>query len=279
MKLNFNREKIKISIIILCVIVLIHGLIGGISLKALLNVTALQIIFTGLFIACLIGFPLEVLIDTFKMIKASLTKKMDYSAVVFRVYNLAVKVKREGVLSIEGDIQNEKNIFLRDAMVLLNDYKKPEVISDILDKDMEARKANLYKSYNVIKMIAYVAPSLGLIGTLVGLIGLLGSIDQPYLIMDNMASALVSTLYGSMIASFVAMPLMVRMQNYIDKILLQYEIITEGVLLIAKNDTARNVFDKMNVMLKEEERLLYPGKKRGTIETIESETFGDFLRG
>src|SRR5699024_10638471 len=124
--------------------------------------------------------------------------------------------------------------------------------------DIESRFIELYKPYNVMKMIANISPAFGLIGTIVGMIGLLANINLPQEIMTNMAYALVSTLYGSLVANFIAFPLMARIQEYNEQQLLKYRMIKEGVILIAKDDNTRNVFDKMNVMLKEEKRLIYP---------------------
>jgi chemotaxis protein MotA len=261
MKLESYQKKLKLPVIVLLTVLVFHSVIGSISLKSLWNLTALEIIFGGIFLSIIISFSFETLVDTAMMIKASFSEKTDYSHVIHKLHDISIKVKREGVLSLQSDIEMENNIFLKDALVLLNDYKKPETMGDILQKDIEARRANLYRPYNVLKMIANVAPSFGLIGTLLGLIGLLSDLGQASLIMNNMSSALVSTLYGGLIANFAAVPLMGRLKEYIDHHILQYTIIMEGVLLIAQNDSPRNVFDKMNVMLKEEQRLVYPKKE------------------
>ncbi len=261
MKFEHYQKKLKLPVIILLTLLVFHSVIGSISLKSLWNLTALEIIFGGIFLSIIISFSFGTLVDTALMIKASFSEKTDYAHVIHKLHEISIKVKREGVLSLHSDITLESNTFLRDALILLNDYKKPEAIQDILQKDIEARQANLYRPYNVLKMVANVAPSFGLIGTLLGLIGLLSDLGQASMIMGNMASALVSTLYGGLIANFAAVPLMGRLKEYIDHHVLQYTIVMEGVLLIAQNDSPRNVFDKMNVMLKEEERLVYPKKE------------------
>ncbi|MCT4618482.1 MAG: MotA/TolQ/ExbB proton channel family protein [Marinisporobacter sp.] len=261
MKLNFRNKNFKISIILVLLALLVHSLVDTISLKSFFNLTALEIIFSGIFISIIVSFSFDTLINTIAMIKKSFSDKIDYEGTIHKVHTLSIKIKRDGVLSIQSDIETEENTFLRDAMILLNDYKKPDTMRDILIKDIESRRSNLYRPYNVLKMVAHIAPSFGLIGTLLGLVGLLSNIHEVNLIMSNMASALVSTLYGSLIANFIAVPLMGRLKEYIDKNILQYNIITEGILLIAQNDTARNVFDKMNVMLNENTRLTYPRKR------------------
>lgn len=261
-KIDFKGKNIKIPIMIVVGLIMLQGLMGSISYKILFNLNAFQIIFAGILIAVFISFPMEVLINTVNSIRDSFIKRVNFEETILKLYELSVKIKKDGLLSIQDDIEYEDNSFLRDAMILLNDYKRPDAIEDILNNDIESRHVELYKPYNVMKMVANISPAFGLIGTLVGMIGLLSKINRPDEIMNNMAYALVSTLYGSLVANFLAFPLMARIQEYNEQRLLQYRMIKEGILLISKEDTTRNVFDKMNVMLKEENRLVYPREYR-----------------
>ena len=255
---RFYFNNIKIPIVVVLVIFIIHSIAGSISITALFNLYALEIILAGVVLSVIVGFSFQTVLDTLALIRSSFTNPVTYEDDLHLIHQVSIKVKRDGLLALNDNIQSEEDSFVRDALILLNDYKKPDVIQNIMEKDIESRRTNLYRSYNLMKVISYVAPSFGLIGTLIGMIGLLSHLDQTYAIMGHMATALVSTLYGSLIASFIAVPLMVRLREYIENIVLRYRMIMEGVLLIAGNDSARNVFDKMNVMLKEEDRLVYP---------------------
>ena len=255
-RLRLNNAKIPI--ILLLVFFIAHSIAGSISLDALFNLHALQIIFAGVILSVIVGFSFKTVAETVLLIRSSFIQPVVYENDLHRIHQVSIKVKKQGLLALNADIEDEEDSFIRDALVLLNDYKKPEVIQNIMEKDIESRKNNLYRSYNLLKVISYVAPSFGLIGTLIGMIGLLSHLEQTYAIMGHMATALVSTLYGSLIASFIAIPLMVRIREYIESIVLRYRMVMEGILLIAGNDSTRNVFDKMNVMLKEEDRLVYP---------------------
>ena len=270
-KFDLKATNIKIPVMIVFALIMFQGLLGTISYKVLFNLNALQIIFGGIAISILISFPMEVLINTVVAVKNSFYKEINYDNTIMKVYDLSIKIKKDGLLSIQKDISFEEDNFLRDAMILLNDYKKSDAIEDILNNDIESRYVELFRPYNVMKMIANIAPAFGLIGTLVGMIGLLASINQPELIMGKMAYALVSTLYGSLVANFIAFPLMARIQEYNEQKLLELRMIKEGVLLIAQDDNTRNVFDKMNVMLKEEKRLVYPRAQKQEMESDEIE--------
>lgn len=256
-KFKFNEINIKIPLVIFLAIIMLQALIGVLSIKMLINIKAMQIIIAGILISVLISYPMEVLKNTVETIRRSYNNGIDYERTINKIHNLAIQIKKEGLLSIQEDIEYEDDIFIRDAMILLNDYKDYSTIEDIMDHDIESRYVELFKPYKVMDMIANIAPAFGLVGTLVGLIGLLTDISNPGDIMGNMAAALVSTLYGSLIANLIAFPFMARIQEYNEQKLLEYRMIKEGILLIASNDTTRNVFDKMNVMLSEENRVTY----------------------
>lgn len=248
----------KIPIVIVLVALIIHSIVDSISMAALFNLHAMEIIIAGILLSVIVGFSFQTFLDTAALIKRSFTEPVRYEEDIHKVHQVAIKVKKEGLLSLQKDIVDEEDAFLRDALILLNDYRKQEAIRDVMEKDIESRRTNLFRSYNLLKVVSYVAPSFGLIGTLIGMIGLLSHLDQTQAIMNHMATALVSTLYGSLIASFIAIPLMVRVKEYNEKIILRHQIVMEGILLIASNDSTRNVFDNMNVMLDEEDRLIYP---------------------
>lgn len=258
-KLSFNPSKRNL-ILIFSILIVFQALVGSISFKMAFNLKALQIVLGGILISVIISFPRDILLQTYETIKFSFRGEIDFDKTVNKIHNLAIRVRKDGLFALKEDIKYEEDIFIRDAMVLLNDYKKPEAIEDIMDHDIESRYMELMKPYKVVEMVANIAPAFGLVGTLVGMIGLLNTINRPELIMGNMAEALVSTLYGSLIANFLAFPIMARIQEYNCKKILEYRMVKEGILLIAREDTARNVFDKMNVMLREENRLNYPRK-------------------
>ncbi len=270
-RFKLNEINIKIPLVIFLAIIMLQALIGVLSIKMLINIKAMQIIIAGILISVLISYPMEVLKNTVDTIRRSYNNGIDYERTINKIHNLAIQIKKEGLLSIQEDIEYEDDIFIRDAMILLNDYKDYSTIEDIMDHDIESRYVELFKPYKVMDMIANIAPAFGLVGTLVGLIGLLTDISNPQDIMGNMAAALVSTLYGSLIANLIAFPFMARIQEYNEQKLLEYRMIKEGILLIASNDTTRNVFDKMNVMLSEENRVTYQrrvyyAKERGNEE-------------
>ncbi len=250
--------KFRIIIITILILVLIHSILGSISWVDFININALQLILAGILLSLIISYPFKTLTSSIKLIRESFKDNIDYEVAVYKIYRYAVKVKKDGLIKLQSSIEVEEDSFIKNGMTLVCDYEKSEDIETVLNKEIYAKEVNLYRTYNVLKMIAQVAPAFGLVGTLIGMVGLLSHINQPDLIASNMATALVSTLYGALIANFIAVPLMGRVKDFIDKKMLLYKIITEGIILIAKSDSTRNVFDKMNSMLMDDEKMTYP---------------------
>ncbi|WP_425447082.1 motility protein A [Dethiothermospora halolimnae] len=252
--------KYRVPIITILIILLIHSVIGSISFEDFINLQAFELIIAGIFLSIIISYPFDTLMFSVKLVKESFKNNIAYEDSIMKIYNYAVRMKRKGIIGCQGDIEKELDQFIKNGMTLICDYEKAEDIEIVLNKEIQAKEVNLYRPYNVVKMIAQVAPAFGLIGTLIGMVGLLSHINNPDFIASNMSTALVSTLYGALISNFVAVPLMGRLKDFIDRKMLLYKIVTEGIILIAKNDSTRNVFDKMNSMLMEDEKLEYPIK-------------------
>lgn len=264
--IKFNRKhmeeedvmKFRIIIITVLLLVLVHSVLGSISWVDFINISALELILAGILLSLIISYPFKTLTSSLKLVRESFRDNIDYEVAIYKIYRYAVKVKKEGLMNLQSSIDIEEDSFIKNGMTLVCDYEKSEDIETVLSKEIHAKEINLYRTYNVLKMMAQVAPAFGLVGTLIGMVGLLSHINEPDLIASNMATALVSTLYGALIANFIAVPLMGRVKDFIDKKMLLYKIITEGITLIAKNDSTRNVFDKMNSMLMDDEKMNYP---------------------
>jgi len=106
-RFDLKIKNMKIPIAAVSVLLLIHAMSGAMSLKMLINLTAIQIILAGIFIALIVSFPLKVLINTFSLIKESFIGEINYEDIILKIYNLTIKIKRNGLLSIQEEITKE----------------------------------------------------------------------------------------------------------------------------------------------------------------------------
>ena len=193
------------------------GLIGAIATvgsaivlggapDAFINVPSLIIVFVGSLLVTLMKFSLGQFLNSVKVaIKAFIFKVPDSQDLIDRSVELANEARSGGLLVLEeAEVPSD---FYRKAVDLVVDGHDPDVVKTILEKDADLTVKRHKDGQAVFKAIADVAPAMGMIGTLIGLVQMLSVMDDPKQIGPSMAVALLTTLYGAMIANMIAMPI------------------------------------------------------------------------
>ncbi|TCS43165.1 chemotaxis protein MotA [Reinekea marinisedimentorum] len=180
-------------------------LLGG-SLGIFINVPSLLIVFGGSTFVAMSKFTLEQFLNVGKVVgKAfsfSIVKPEDLIA---EIVELADGARKGGLLSLEG--KETSSDFLSKGIQLLVDGHDPEVVKALLNKDMKMTSDRHADGSKFFSAVADVGPAMGMIGTLIGLVGMLANMDDPKTIGPAMAVALLTTLYGSFLATVVAIPI------------------------------------------------------------------------
>ena len=180
-------------------------LLGG-SLGIFINVPSLLIVFGGSTFVAMSKFTLEQFLNVGKVVgKAfsfSIVKPEDLIA---EIVELADGARKGGLLSLEG--KETSSDFLSKGIQLLVDGHDPEVVKALLNKDMKMTSDRHADGSKFFSALADVGPAMGMIGTLIGLVGMLANMDDPKTIGPAMAVALLTTLYGSFLATIVAIPI------------------------------------------------------------------------
>ena len=186
-------------------IVLAAILTGG-SALVFVNVPSILIVVGGTIMVVMIKFSMGQFFGAFKVaITAFINKTDDPEAVIEKIVELANIARKEGMLALENaEIENE---FLDEGIKMLIDGNSREVVEAVMQKDIKATIDRHTWGAKVFSATADVAPAMGMIGTLIGLVQMLSNMDDPKSIGPAMAVALLTTLYGAMIANMVAMPL------------------------------------------------------------------------
>jgi chemotaxis protein MotA len=180
-------------------------LLGG-SLGIFINVPSVLIVFGGSTFVAMSKFTLEQFLNVGKVVgKAfsfSIVKPED---LIMEIVELADSARKGGLLSLEG--KETSSDFLSKGIQLLVDGHDPEVVKALLNKDMKMTSDRHGDGAKFFRAIADVGPAMGMIGTLIGLVGMLANMDDPKTIGPAMAVALLTTLYGSFLATVVAIPI------------------------------------------------------------------------
>jgi chemotaxis protein MotA len=208
------------------------------------------IVVGGTFGATLICFRMNRLVIVYKVLKASYrTRVKEPYEIVQILVDLAVKSRLRGLLSLEEDEKETSILFLRRGLgFLVDDYSETQ-IRDLLNTEMYFFKSRREESERVLRTIAEISPSFGLVGSVVGLIGMLAGIGDTAVILGTVPIALTSTLYGVILANFFFLPFAENIRTRTGQELLLQKIILEGILAIKRELNPRVLEMKLKSFL------------------------------
>ena len=178
--------------------------IGG-SAGVFVNVPSLIIVMGGTVMVTMMKFSLSQFLSAAKVaVKAFSFKLASSEDLIEKAIELAKAARQGGILSLEdAEVPDE---FMKKGIGMLIDGHAPEVVRDLLNKDMNLTVQRHVEGQSIFKAIGDVGPAMGMIGTLVGLVQMLSAMDDPKQIGPAMAVALLTTLYGAMLANMFALP-------------------------------------------------------------------------
>ncbi len=244
-----------VGLIIAVVAILASMILGGGNPVGLIDAPSILVVFGGTIGAISASFPLAKVLKAHKIIfKAVFAKKVDAAETIRDLVNYAEVARREGILSLENLIPEMKDEFIVRGVKMAVDGADPELIQTILDTELEALMERHTVGKQVVETIGRFAPAFGMIGTLMGLISMLSNMDDPSAIGPGMAVALITTLYGALIANIFAGPIAEKLgARDAEEVMIKTLVVT-GVMSIQSGDNPRVVESKLMTFLPPAER-------------------------
>ena len=235
-------------------LVLIAILMGG-GLTMFINVPALLVVVGGTLGATMINYPLKEVIGVLSVVKNVLfTKNMPVNELISRFIAFANKTRREGILALESEMNTVKDEFLKKGVQLSIDGLEPQEIKDILSIEIESVNTRHQLGAEVFMTMGTYAPALGMIGTLIGLVQMLQSMEDPSTIGPAMAVALLTTFYGSIMANIICMPFAGKLKTRSKEEMLTKELTIQGVISLSSGDNPRIMEQKLNAFIAPKQR-------------------------
>ena len=173
----------------------------------------------------------------------------DLVGMVQMIVSFAEKARREGLLSLEADVAEVDSEFMRKAIQLVVDGTDPELVRAILDTEIGNFEDRHSANKAVFDNLTEFAPSFGMIGTLIGLIAMLGNLQDVNALGPGMAVALITTMYGSMMANMFGSPISKKLAARSAQDVKAMELMVEGILAIQAGENPRIVEEKLKVYL------------------------------
>lgn len=222
----------------------------GSSLTAFIDVPSILVVCGGALAACMIAFPLKSMLGMPMTLKVVfLNKATDYGALIKQIVSLAETARRDGLLALENRIGEIENSFIITGLQMAVDGTRPDAIEDIMRTEMDAVATRHRDAKAVSDQMGRFAPAYGMIGTLLGLIIMLGNMSDPSSIGSGMAVALLTTLYGAIVSNVLFLPFSEKLGFLNKQELLGMEIIIRGIMAIQSGENPRVIEQKLRTFL------------------------------
>jgi len=224
--------------------VILGAILMGGGAAAFVNLPGLMIVVGGTLAATLIKHPLQHTMLAFRVaIKAFVNSTDTPEKLIEQIVELAATARKEGLLGLEQ--VEVKNPFLQRGIQLVVDGHKPEFIREVLRKEIELAVERHTEGEKIFLGIGEGAPAMGMIGTLIGLVQMMANMDDPKKIGPAMAVALLTTLYGAVIANAIALPIAAKLAHRSREEMINKSLILEGISSILEGVNPRVMEDML----------------------------------
>jgi chemotaxis protein MotA len=187
------------------------------------------------------------------IIRALTAKNTAPNETIDTIVHLADRARREGMLALEEELPGIENPFLKRGLQMAVDGTDAETVADILGAEVDTKRAAGKQSAKIFQDMSGYAPTIGIIGTVLGLIHVLGNLGQPAELGAKIASAFVATLWGVMTANIFWLPMAHRLKRVNELECSHMNLIIEGILAIQAGANPRLVVQKLKSLLPAED--------------------------
>lgn len=250
----------SIAGLVVCIVLVLWAIITGAGVSGLINnfvdMQSVLITFGGAFCAVLAANTLKNFIGGLKSFTLVLKKSsVDVAEVITKIIDLSNVARKEGLLSLEeaaGELDDE---FMKKGILLIVDGTDPELVRAIMETEIMSLEGRHKQNIKFWEDVASMGPAWGMIGTLVGLVNMLQNMDDPSRIGPDMSVALLTTLYGSLLANWLCTPVANKLKVNNDSEIMVKEIMIEGLLSIQAGENPRVIEEKLKSFMAPKERM------------------------
>jgi len=235
--------------------ILAGAVMEGTPMGGLLNLPALLIIFGGILGASIATSGMEGMKLVPKLYKKAMSPDLpDFPSTVRQLVGYAEKARKEGLLALEPAIAEIDDEFTKKGLQLVVDGTDPELVREVLEIEIEGMEARHRAGQKVFKDAGGYAPTIGVLGTVMGLLHVMQLLDQPQMLGPAIAGAFMATLYGVGSANIVFLPVAGRLAALTQGEVLQRTMVIDGILAVQAGENPRVVGERLLGFLPPDER-------------------------
>ncbi len=230
-------------------------IMGGNSI-IFLSLESLLIVVGGTLAGTMVSNSLTDLFRIPQLFRISLTNiNFNSTEVIDILVRFAEKARREGLLALEQDVMEIDDNFMQKGIQLVVDGTDPDLVRNIMETKLTFLEERHTKGRRLMDTMGQLAPAFGMIGTLIGLIQMLSKLDDPSNLGSGMAIALITTLYGALLANLIFIPLSNKLKTRSEEEILLKEVMIEGILSIQAGENPRIVEEKLSAFMAQTEEV------------------------
>ena len=242
-----------------CLVMVVFGIVSGdegfAALGNFLHAPSALITFGGSFSCVLIFYSIKDYLNSLKAFRIAVKAPVNNDAeTIEKIIELSNIARKEGLLALEEAANNLEDEFMKKGILLIVDGTDPELVKSIMETEMICIESRHKKVVAFYETLASMGPAWGMIGTLIGLINMLKSLSDISSVGPNMSTALITTLYGSILANWIATPIAGKLKYNNDMEIMMKEVMIEGLLSIQAGENPRVIEEKLKSFLSPEQR-------------------------
>ncbi len=248
--------------IVLCFGLVIMGIVTGDqgfgALGNFVDFKSVLITLGGAFGATMVSYKMSDFVTGLKGFTMAIKqRKYEQTEIIKKIIELSNVARKEGLLALEEAAEGLDDAFMKKGILLIVDGTEPDLVRAILETEIACIEQRHRKVISFWDTLAAMGPAWGMVGTLIGLINMLKNMSDSGSIGPNMSVALITTLYGSMLANWIALPVANKLRSNNSEEITLKEVMIEGLLSIQAGENPRVIEEKLKSFLAPADRSKY----------------------
>jgi len=221
-------------------------MMGGSTILTFIDIPSLILVVVAPYVMLFTFSSLSDVLGIFSIINITFrVPHFNEQGIITKLMAMSEKARREGLLALEEELEDLDDEFMKKGMRLVVDGTDGEIIRSLLENELNQMQDRHVAKIDILNMWGSLAPAVGMMGTVIGLIGMLRNLDDPSVLGPNMALALITTFYGALVANFLMIPWAGKLTTYDAMETKVKEMQIEGVLSIQAGDNPRILATKL----------------------------------
>lgn len=243
---------------------MLMAITAGSGLTIFIDFASLTVVAGGTLGATLVHYPFREVKRAFAVLrKAFFHKEVTPTETIEALIRYSNKARKEGILSLQSVIAEIRDPFFVKGVQMAVDGQEPEAMKEMLDREIEYIVERHSEGAEIFIAMGTYAPAMGMIGTLIGLVQMLQTMEDPSTIGPAMAMALLTTFYGAVMANILFLPMAGKLRNRSQSEVLQKTLVAEGMKSILAGENPRIMEQKLHAFVAPRFRESFFNKKKG----------------